>query len=362
LTTTYQSGRRIQTTSAEFGTNGSGASAVSGGWKELGRTTLGSTADIITVSSLADKRYLMCLFDSQNSGGVANLTRLGAGSVDSGSNYAYRPSSNGGADSTSTSVSYMNLLFQDGSYDAFGVQYIANLASKEKLLIEHGVRQQAAGTSTAPGRNEAVGKWVNTSSALDTVSHYNIDTGSYNTGTEVVVLGWDDSDTHTSNFWEELATNSTVSSDKIDVSFTAKKYLWVQGYYKQGAGTSGSVRLRVGNTTVDTGSNYTERYEQDGGADATLTSQSELYKTITTGSGAVGLLGYINMFIINNAANEKLIISNVIENNSAGAGTAPRRLQTVAKWANTSNQIDIISLYRNSETLDSGNLTVWGSN
>ena len=67
------------------------------------------------------------------------------------------------------------------------------------------------------------------------------------------------------------------------------------------------------------------------------------------------------MFIINNAANEKLIISNVIENNSAGAGTDPRRLQTVAKWANTSNQIDIISLYRNSETLDSGNLTVWGS-
>ena len=78
---TYKSGRRLQATSTDF----AGIPAVAGGWKELGRTTLGSTADIITVSSFADKRYYMCLFDSQNSGSVASFTRLGAGSVDSGS-------------------------------------------------------------------------------------------------------------------------------------------------------------------------------------------------------------------------------------------------------------------------------------
>ena len=32
-----------------------------GGWVELGRTTLGSAADTISVASLADKRYLMIL-------------------------------------------------------------------------------------------------------------------------------------------------------------------------------------------------------------------------------------------------------------------------------------------------------------
>jgi|TARA_R110000772_G_C13222409_1_gene431991 hypothetical protein len=344
---TYHAGRRIQGTAADF----AGTPAVSGGWKELGRTTLGSTADIITVSSLADKRYLMCLFDSQNSGGVANLTRLGAGSVDSGSNYAYRPSSNGGADSTSTSVSYMNLLFQDGSYDAFGVQYIANLASKEKLLIEHGVRQQAAGAATAPGRNEAVGKWVNTSSALDTVSHYNIDTGSYNTGTEVVVLGWDDSDTHTTNFWEELDDSSWSTGDSwTSGTFTAKKYLWVQFYTEGGAGSS---YFRFNG---DSGTNYANRYSINGGADSTITGQPESYL------GAIDGLSFHNLLIINNASNEKLFKHNRVSRSTAGASNSPKRMESVGKWANTSNQITSITVTTaGGGNFTAGNMKVWGS-
>ena len=71
-----------------------------GGWIELGRTTLGSTSDTVTVSSLADKRYLMILSNSLNSGAIAGRLRL---NTDSGSNYAYRASDNGGADFTATS-------------------------------------------------------------------------------------------------------------------------------------------------------------------------------------------------------------------------------------------------------------------
>ena len=352
MTLKYLDSKRISGTTADR----EGIPAVAGGWKEIGRTTLGSAANFLTVSSLPDKRYYMVLFDQVSRSGAANNDLIHF-NTDTANNYARRYSANGGTDGTS--VSRLGIeLYGNSTNNAFYTGYIANLAGKEKLAQIQLNAGGSTGAGNASTRVEIVGKWANTSDAISEIKwKINNSTETFGTNSEIVVLGWDDSDTHTTNFWEELATNSTVSSDKIDVSFTAKKYLWVQG-----AGTSGSVRLRVGNTTVDTGSNYTERYEQDGGADATLTSQSELYKTITTGSGAVGLLGYINMFIINDAANEKLIISNVIENNSAGAGTAPRRLQTVAKWANTSNQIDIISLYRNSETLDSGNLTVWGSN
>ena len=42
MTVTYHSGRRIQGTQADF----DGTPAVSGGWKEVGRTTLGSAGEI----------------------------------------------------------------------------------------------------------------------------------------------------------------------------------------------------------------------------------------------------------------------------------------------------------------------------
>ena len=49
-------GNSLQTAQAAAG-GGAGV----GGWVELGRTTLGSGADSIDVSSFADKRYLMLL-------------------------------------------------------------------------------------------------------------------------------------------------------------------------------------------------------------------------------------------------------------------------------------------------------------
>jgi hypothetical protein len=48
----YLSGERIQATSTDF----AGTPAISGGWKEVGRTTLGSAGDTIDVSSIPDKR------------------------------------------------------------------------------------------------------------------------------------------------------------------------------------------------------------------------------------------------------------------------------------------------------------------
>ena len=57
---TYHAGRRIQGTAADRAE----VPAVSGGWKEVGRTTLGSANQFIDVESLPDKRYYMMLLDS----------------------------------------------------------------------------------------------------------------------------------------------------------------------------------------------------------------------------------------------------------------------------------------------------------
>ena len=95
---TYHAGRRIQGTSTD-------ATAVSGGWKEIGRTTLGSSGDNISVASLPDKRYLMFLtYNTATGGSAIQRVRLNS---DTGSNYARRNSWDGGADSTATSQPQM---------------------------------------------------------------------------------------------------------------------------------------------------------------------------------------------------------------------------------------------------------------
>ena len=328
-----------------------------GGWVELGRTTLGSAEDDITVTSLADKRYYMVLCDIQQvTSNIRSATRLNA---DTDSNYATRDSENGGADSTATSGSYIK---NSGSLTTpmFNVQYLSNLSTKEKLMLSHNVGQNTAGAGNAPVRMEAVGKWANTSNAISTIAQYNDQGGSYNTNSEVVVLGWDPDDTHTTNFWEELASVnlSGGAADLIDSgTFTAKKYLWAQLYVST---TGGAVSQRL-TFNSDTGSNYAQRRSADGGSDATGTSGVNIdafNDDLVTDSG-----GFSNFFIVNNSANEKLGIVNALSQEAAGAGTAPTRDEGVLKWANTSSQITRLT-FTNNKAGDMGTnttLKVWGS-
>ena len=342
---TYHSGTRIQGTAADRAE----VPAVSGGWKEVGRTTLGSAGDTISVTGLADKRYYMTLIDSLASGVVAGYARV---NTDSGSNYSRRRSEDGGSDVTNVNSSYMNYFGQDvsGGHD-FTVGYLANKSDKEKLSLTHSVWRNTTGAGNAPHRLESVGKWANESNSISSFQAHNIGAGSFNTGSEVVVLGWDPADTHTTNFWEELASvnasgsSSTLSSGTI----TAKKYLWLQ-FYSDNMG-SGTIRFNS-----DTGNNYSRRYSANGGSDVLSTSLGYLPIGYTT--TAI----FHNIFIINNSANEKLCIIQDSERNTAGAGNAPYRMEEVGKWSNTSSQITQIDLNQSSNFASSSVLKVWGSN
>ena len=352
---TYLAGNRAVGTNAE---RLAFAVAVAG-WKELARTTLGSVADQIDVTGLSNKRYYMILSSCLNSGSIAEVFRTGNGSFDIGTNYSHRYSGNGGADSTTTSATHLLESYGvQGSFPTFGVGYIANYSTKEKLGIMHRVGQNTAGAGNAPNRNESVGKWVNTSNTIDRFRTHNADSGDFDINSELVVLGWDPADAHTTNFWTELGTATANAGDtSLQISFTAKKYLWIQGYVSANTATNVSAQFNIGNGTVDTGASYSYRYSYNGGADATGTSNNDFYTYNNYFKGH-----FFNIFIVNSATKEKLILAHGTEYTTTGAGTAPNRIEYAQKWANTSNQANIIKM-RTTQGSYSANTTfrVWGS-
>jgi len=337
-----------------------GGVAQVGGWKELARTTLGATSDDIIVSSLADKRYYMFLISAVNSGNLRTDLQLGSGSTDTGNNYAFRYSETGATDITGATQS--SILMSNGgtsTINNFMAGYIANLSAKEKLILGQTVNQNTAGEATAPGRREFVGKWVNTSNPLDVITAHNNNAGDFASGSEVVVLEWSPADTHTDNFWEQLASVE-LGGDNAELSsgiFTSKKYLWIQAYVIPTASNEATIRL--GKTTIDTASNYATRRSFNGGADATFVNQT----LIANQGGAFTTPSLFNFFILNISAKEKLVTGHSVMQSTAGAGNAPQRSEYVGKWDNVSDLIDIINIHATASTWAIGSfIKVWGSN
>ena len=153
------------------------------------------------------------------------------------------------------------------------------------------------------------------------------------------------------------STTLTVAGDSINTgTMSVNKF---QNYltYADGANTELQFRLNS-----DSGSNYASRRSGDGGSDSTFTSQTS--SKINATGGASHTACFMNGFIINNSANEKLIITHQVATEATGAGTAPRRSEGVTKWSNTSSQITSIQAINNS-TGDFGTnsfIKVWGSN
>ena len=89
----------------------------------------------------------------------------------------------------------------------------------------------------------------------------------------------------------------------------------------------------------DSGSNYAWRYNNNGGTDATVVNGTKLEMAVT---GTTPTLFNI-FYSVNVSTEEKLLIGHTVEQNTAGAGTAPQRMEVVSKWANTSDQITTVS-------------------
>ena len=191
----------------------------------------------------------------------------------------------------------------------------------------------------------------------------NTESGDLDTGSELVVLGWDPADTHTSNFWEQIGDVTAAGGvDSFDVTLDSdKRYLWIQIFTEAESGTINPY-LRVGDGSADNGNNYAQRYSTNGGSDSTLTSQSWIALDGVT--PATGETTFTNIFVINYSTQEKLMLIHSVESEASGAGNAPSRLETVAKWANTSGQIDTVELQNNAGSGNFSNksqIRVWGA-
>lgn len=156
-------------------------------WEELGRTTLGSAGDTISLTSIPARKYLQIKVIISNTGGNVSVgIRF---NNDTGNNYASTINSNGATDVDTTSDNEVlitgssNIIFQILTID------LVNIATFEKKLSGFRV-QGTAGAANAPGIAMLGGKWANTTDQVTRVDIVNLaGAGDFASGSEVVVLG-----------------------------------------------------------------------------------------------------------------------------------------------------------------------------
>ena len=162
-------------------------------WAKAGTGT-GSGDDFDTGVFTASK-FIQVLYHFEATGGdIHGQNRVGSTTIDSGNNYAWRYSTNGTADTTSTSrdIIYESSATSNTGESGFRFLYIGNIASEEKLIIGFSIDQVATGAGTAPNRMEIAHKWVNTSNQIDIVGGHNSSgAGDFTTDSNLSVLGSD---------------------------------------------------------------------------------------------------------------------------------------------------------------------------
>ena len=362
----YLAGDRLIGTAAERAAlSGTTPAAVpQTSWKQLAKTTLTQVGNTLDSGTFTAKDNLMILIIGYKAT-TGQIERLRF-NADDGSNYARRYSEDGGSDYTEINQDHIELGI-DSEDDEFAVLNIRNIAGKEKLVIGHTVsRNGGTGASNLPKRLEVVGKWANTSDAITRVQVLDkadeMDNNNLGIGSEMVVLGCDDDEADSgTNFWQELNSTKLTSNGTSDPQFDtgvfdAKKYLLVQGWIKES--TDPDTRFGYGSSgTLDAGSNYAWRYNDNGGSDGTSTSSS------SAGWHNGSNERYINFFVINRADKEKLYFGEVNYIAGSGASSHPVRREVAGKWADVSNQIRRIVYRTGSMTIyDGSSLRVWGSN
>ena len=335
-------------------------SGTTGCWKELKREKITSAATSVNVTGLSDKRYYMVLTDMQMSAQTeGDCFRLN-NDTSGGGRFAARVYKNLNKSTQSDFTSKTKVGWfgeHPHSQPAFSVGYLANLSGEEKLGINQAVCcNNAAGTGVSGGRSHV--KYV-PASLTTPISEVNIVNvwNNYDIGSEVVVLGWDEGDTHQDNFWEELASVDLSGgvADTLECTFTPKKYLWVQAFMQlDGSQIAGVINFNG----ESSGSNYSRQRSNNG---ATGSNENGVNAIDVRGGEAKNR--FENLFIINNASKHKLVIGDMMVA-TAGTGTSgiPDKTEYVAKWTKTSEQINKIT-FSNADAGSYGTksiIKVWG--
>lgn len=164
-------------------------SAAANEWQQIGRTTLTSNGDTISVTPLPARKYLRILVYATATGGTINATLRF--NNDSGANYSARSSANGGADGTGTSATSMGMSATASTATRLIQADILNVLAQEKLVTGHTIEQGTAGAGNTTNRAELANKWANTAAQITRIDIVNTGTGDFASGSELLVFGHD---------------------------------------------------------------------------------------------------------------------------------------------------------------------------
>lgn len=152
-------------------------------WEELGRVSLGSASDNISLLNVPARKYLQVkLVVTDVSVGSPVRMNFNSGS---GSTYAY---SNDGT--STTSQTHIQLTPATTTAPGTYLVDITNSVGTEKQAIYRSIRA-APGASGVIVTSSGAGKWANTADSINRVAFYLINSAVFSVGTELIVLGHD---------------------------------------------------------------------------------------------------------------------------------------------------------------------------
>lgn len=157
-------------------------------WEEIGRTTLGTAGDTITVSGLPTRKHLRVIMVCSASGGTVDSSLRF--NNDSGSNYrvSYTVSSAPGSNVDTGIVTQVPI--ETATVSSGEVQ----ICTMDIVNVSTWGKQYKYETSTGVAASAVTwlsgyGKWANTSDPISRIDLTNTGTGDFAIGSEIVVLG-----------------------------------------------------------------------------------------------------------------------------------------------------------------------------
>lgn len=160
-------------------------------WEEIGRAAIPTgTATSMNATLIKSCKYLKIMV--LISGQTGNATVGVRFNSDTGNNYAFRASNDGGTEGTTTSGS--SIALTQGPiwpHNILSVIELQNLSSRNKIIMAR-TTQGATNASTVPTRRFVDGVWANAANQITTVTIFDSSsTSQFNAGSELIILGHD---------------------------------------------------------------------------------------------------------------------------------------------------------------------------
>ena len=157
-------------------------------WEEIGRTTLGTAGDTITVSGLPARKHLRVIMVCSASGGTVDSTLRFNNDSSNSYRISYTVNSAPGSNVDTTVVSQIPI--ESGAVSSGEIQ----ICTMDIVNVSTWGKQYKYETSTGVAGSTVTwltgyGKWGNTSDSISRIDWVNTGTGDFAIGSEIVVLG-----------------------------------------------------------------------------------------------------------------------------------------------------------------------------